>query len=93
MKNLYHSLLLIAGSTQKQLASQIRYLKIENQILRSKLPARVNVTEQERTSLRGSSEIHPTSAWQDQLRLTPQHNRKPKASSRINGLTQSRTKH
>src|SRR6185312_3086747 len=52
MKNLYHSLLLlIAGSTQKQLASQIRYLKIENQILRSKLPARVTVTEQERNRL------------------------------------------
>jgi hypothetical protein len=49
MKNLYHSLLLlIAGSTQKQLASQIRYLKIENQILRSKLPFRVSVTEQEK---------------------------------------------
>ena len=41
-------LLLIAGSTQKELANQIRYLKIENEILRSKLPARVSVTEQER---------------------------------------------
>jgi len=31
IKNLYHRLLLlIAGSTQKELASQIRYLKIEN---------------------------------------------------------------
>lgn len=41
MKNLYHRLLLlIAGSTQKELASQIRYLKIENEILRSKLPTR-----------------------------------------------------
>jgi putative transposase len=38
MKNLYHSLLmLIAGSSQKELATQIRYLKVENQILRSKL--------------------------------------------------------
>ena len=47
MKNLYHPLLLlIAGSTQKELASQIRYLKIENEILRSKLPKRVPVTEQ-----------------------------------------------
>ena len=52
MKNLYHTLLVvIAGSTQKQLASQIRYLKIENEILRSKLPARVSVTEQERNRL------------------------------------------
>ena len=52
MKNIYHRLLLvIAGSTQKQLASQIRYLKIENKILRSKLPKRVPVTEKERNKL------------------------------------------
>lgn len=52
MKNLYHSLLLlIAGSTQKELASQIRYLKIENEILRSKLPSRVSVTAKERNKL------------------------------------------
>ena len=52
MKNLYHRLLLlIAGSTQKELASQIRYLKIENDILRSKLPKRVPVTEKERNKL------------------------------------------
>lgn len=52
MKNLYHRLLLlIAGSTQKELASQIRYLQIENEILRSKLPKRVPVTEKERNKL------------------------------------------
>ena len=52
MKNLYHSLLLlIAGSTQKELAAQIRYLKIENEILRSKLPDRVPVTTRERNRL------------------------------------------
>ncbi|MDP6047210.1 MAG: hypothetical protein QGG25_16495 [Phycisphaerae bacterium] len=52
MKNIYHRLLLvIAGSTQKQLASQIRYLKIENKILRSKLPKRVPVTDKERNKL------------------------------------------
>lgn len=51
MKDLYHSLLLIAGSTQKELASQIRYLKIENEILRSKLPKRISVTEKERNKL------------------------------------------
>jgi putative transposase len=52
MKNLYHSLLLlIAGSTQKELAAQIRYLKTENEILRSKLPRRLSVTEQERNRL------------------------------------------
>lgn len=53
MKNLYHRLLLllIAGSTEKELARQVRYLKIENVILRSKLPKRVPVTEQERNRL------------------------------------------
>jgi putative transposase len=52
MRNLYHQLLLIiAGSTQKELAAQIRYLKVENEILRSKLPARVSVSPQERNRL------------------------------------------
>jgi len=52
MKNLYHSLLLlIAGSTQKELAAQLRYLKTENEILRSKLPKRVPVTAQEKNRL------------------------------------------
>ena len=52
MKNIYHRLLLlIAGSTQNELASQIRYLKVENEILRSKLPRRVSVTAQERNRL------------------------------------------
>ncbi len=41
MRNIYRSLLLIiAGATQKELARQVRYLKVENDILRSKLPAR-----------------------------------------------------
>ncbi len=45
MKNLYHRLLLlIASATQKELARHVRYLKVENEILRSKLPARVMVT-------------------------------------------------
>jgi len=52
MKKLYHSLLLlIAGSTQKELASHIRYLKIENEVLRSKLPKRISVSEKERNRL------------------------------------------
>ena len=52
MKNIYHSLLLvIAGSTQKELASQIKYLKVENQILRSKLGRKVPVSEKERRRL------------------------------------------
>lgn len=52
MRNVYRKLLLlIAGATQKELARQVQYLKIENQILRSKLPARVSVTPQERNRL------------------------------------------
>ncbi len=48
----YHRLLLlIAGSTQTELTAQIRYLKIENEVLRSKLPSRVPVTEKERNKL------------------------------------------
>ena len=39
MKNPYHALLmLIAEATQKELAAQVRYLKIELEIARSKLP-------------------------------------------------------
>lgn len=52
MKNLYQSLLLlIAGSTQQELARQVRYLKVENEILRSKLPKRVEVTPKEKNRL------------------------------------------
>ena len=52
MKNLFQPLLLlIAGATQKELARQVRYLKVENEILRSKLPARVPVTEKEKNRL------------------------------------------
>ncbi len=54
MRNLYHSLLLlIATSTQKELARHVRVLKVENQILRSKLPARVPVTVKEK----GNAEV------------------------------------
>jgi len=52
MRNIYIKLLLLlAGSTQKELAGQVSYLRVENQILRSKLPARVSVTPQERSRL------------------------------------------
>ncbi|MCC7085003.1 MAG: DDE-type integrase/transposase/recombinase [Pirellulales bacterium] len=52
MRNIYtRLLLLIAGATQRELARQVAYLKVENQILRGKLPARVAVTPQERHRL------------------------------------------
>ena len=52
MRNIYRSLLLIlVGATQKELARQVRYLTVENQMLRSKLPYRVNISNQERNRL------------------------------------------
>lgn len=52
MPRLYQSLmLLIAGATEKELARHVHYLKIENQILRARLPARIAVTPQERRRL------------------------------------------
>ncbi|WP_254508186.1 integrase core domain-containing protein [Anatilimnocola floriformis] len=52
MTNIFQSLLLvIAGATQKELARQVKYLKVENQILRSKLPKRITVTMAERNRL------------------------------------------
>ncbi len=45
MTSIFHSLLMvIAGSTQKELARQIKYLKVENEILRAKLPDRITTT-------------------------------------------------
>ena len=52
MTNVFQSLLLvIAGATQKELARQVKYLKVENEILRSKLPKRITVTPKERNRL------------------------------------------
>ena len=52
MKNIYHSLLVvIAEATQKELARQIKYLKVENEILRSRLPQLVRGTPKERLKL------------------------------------------
>lgn len=51
-RSVYTSLLLvIAGSTEKELARQVSYLKAENQILRSRLPARISLTEREKNRL------------------------------------------
>ena len=61
MRNIYRSLLLIlVGATQKELARQVRYLTVENQMLRSRLPRRVTVTTQERNRLvRFGSKLGP----------------------------------
>lgn len=52
MTNVFQSLLLvIAGATEKELARQVKYLKVENEILRSKLPKRITITAKERHRL------------------------------------------
>lgn len=52
MTNIFRPLLLvIAGATQKELAHQVKYLKVENQILRSKLPMRITVMPKEKHRL------------------------------------------
>ena len=44
-------MLVIARSTQKELARQVSYLKAENQILRSRLPNRISLTQREKNRL------------------------------------------
>ena len=52
MRNIYRGLLLlIVGATQKEFARYVRFLKTENQILRSQFPARVAVSPQQRRRL------------------------------------------
>ena len=52
MASIIHPLLtLLASLTRQELARQVAYLKAENQLLRSKLPKRIPLTNQERRSL------------------------------------------
>jgi putative transposase len=52
MASIFRSLLFaIAGATQRELARQVRYLKVENEVLRGKLPERITVTANERQRL------------------------------------------
>ncbi len=52
MAAIIHPLLtLLASLTRQELARQVEYLKAENQILRSKLPDRIQLSNQERRSL------------------------------------------
>ena len=52
MIRLYQQLLLyLAGATPNEMVLQLEFLKAENEILRGKLPARLNVTESERKRL------------------------------------------
>ena len=52
MANIVHPLLtLLASLTRQELAQQVRYLKAENEILRSKLPSRITLDNRERNTL------------------------------------------
>lgn len=52
MVNIVHPLLtLLASLTRQELAQQVRYLKAENEILRSKLPNRITLDNRERNTL------------------------------------------
>jgi len=52
MKWLMHPLLtLIANATEVEMAKYIEYLKVKNQILRDRLPKKLNTTETERDKL------------------------------------------
>jgi putative transposase len=51
-RNVYTALLLvIARSTDRELARQVSYLKSENQILRNRLPERLILTQREKSRL------------------------------------------
>src|SRR5262245_36582300 len=52
MRTLFTSFLaLLANATHRELARQVRYLKVENQIFRDRLPERIKVTAAERRRL------------------------------------------
>jgi putative transposase len=51
-RNIYTSLMLvIARSTEKELARQVSYLKAENRMLRDRLPSRIILTQREKNRL------------------------------------------
>jgi hypothetical protein len=44
MRTLFHAMMLVlTESKQRELARQVQFLKVENQLLRSKLPKRVSL--------------------------------------------------
>ncbi len=52
LSQIYTSLMLvIARSTQKELARQVSYPEAENRILRSRLPCRISLTQREKARL------------------------------------------
>jgi hypothetical protein len=61
MTNLFQSLLVaIATCSQRELARQFHYLKVENEILLGKLPERITVSPSERQRLiRAAKKLGP----------------------------------
>jgi putative transposase len=52
VKTLYQSFLLLLGAaTDRELARHVQFYKVENQLLRSKVPGRITVTPEERRRL------------------------------------------
>jgi len=52
MARVFHPLFrMLANSTQRELAAQVRYLKEENRVLRSRLGSKITVTPRERRRL------------------------------------------
>jgi len=51
------TLFVLACSSRKQLAKQIRFLQAENQILRSKVKGRIALTDDERSKLTRLGEL------------------------------------
>jgi putative transposase len=65
-RNIYTSLMLVvARSTEKELARQISYLKAENQILRSRLPDKIRLIARRKLSWRSTNITKSKSAGCD----------------------------
>jgi hypothetical protein len=77
MVNVFQSLLLvIAGATEKELARQVKYLKVENEVLRAKLPKRITIAPKERRLVRFTHEAL--------VRCSATH---PKCGTCVNGVS------
>ncbi len=52
----------VTTATQKGLARQVKYLKVENEVLRGKLPGRITITPKERQRLQVRPEAGQSAA-------------------------------
>ncbi len=65
-RNIYTSLMLvIARSTEKELARQVSYLKADNQILRSRLPDEISLIARRKLSWRSTDIMKSKTAGYD----------------------------